>query len=270
MGDEGDIQHSDKDKPKHTMEGLAASCDAGETVRKRAMTAWKVGYLKWIADTGCGINLIVRRMLARFGLTQHTRKLRTPYPLDTAGGLTQCDGAERPLFEFESLGGPTLKQMISRLTMNRSTNTKIESVSDINLDRDGQTVTDKALRVWSKFLNGPTYIVAIVTYVGELPRPKSEEPIPLPPPPIAVPEADADQPERKDQPRRSRKRDDLRREARSLIHSYYILLNTTIVSYASKPRCKGPVPAEKLSVAQIIWKKNSRRNFVTSAQPIIL
>ena len=74
-----------------SLKELDCATDAGVTAQKKAMTAWKVGYLKWIANTGCGINLIDRRMLARFGLLEHTRKLRTPFPLDTAGGITQCD-----------------------------------------------------------------------------------------------------------------------------------------------------------------------------------
>ena len=74
-------------------------------------------------------------------------------PRNHKNWIYATEGALHPLWEFESLGGPKLKQMISRLTLDRRTNETIESVSDINLDRDGQTATDKALRVGGNFLN---------------------------------------------------------------------------------------------------------------------
>ncbi len=130
-------------------------------------------------------------------------------PRNHKNWIYATEGALHPLWEFESLGGPKLKQMISRLTLDRRTNETIESVSDINLDRDGQTATDKALRVGGNFLNAPRDIVTFVTYVGELPPRKVEEVIPPPPPPVVVPKSKA---------RRTRNRADLKREAQSHQH----------------------------------------------------
>ena len=64
---------------------------AGDAGLAAIAKAAQVGIQRYIADTGCGINLVPMDAIKQAGMLDRFQKLKLGFNMSTAGGRTKCD-----------------------------------------------------------------------------------------------------------------------------------------------------------------------------------